>query len=156
VVTHLKRQYLRRDPDLEKQLRLAWTFLPDDLRRNSNNLSVIRFGTMAFVLLIVLYLVEIVANSTPQAFLGNLFSFNVLFAFIGLACAIAILLGRCMQMAPHFINAYVALLPAQEDEIRGMYDERGAGDVIAPWIRGKPGRMAKLGRYLAKRFSIMP
>ena len=156
MVTHLKRQYGRRDPELEKQLRSAWTFLPDALRRNSNNLSVIRVGVVAFTLLIILYLVEIVANSTPEAFLGNLFSYNVLLAFIGLACALAILLGRAMQMAPHFIDAYVAMLPEQEDEIRGMYQERGAGDVIAPWIRGKPGRLVKFGRYLAKRFSIMP
>jgi hypothetical protein len=137
-------------------MRKTWDSLPADLRKNSHNLSAIRVGVVGYAVLIVLYVAQIASSTDPATFASRIISFSMLLTLVGLVAAAGILLARTMMLAPRFIEAYCELLPDHAEDIRRIYAERGSGDVVAPWIRGKPGRFGKLLRGLAKRYSIIP
>lgn len=137
-------------------MRKAWDSLPADLRKNSHNLSAIRIGVVGYAVLIVLYVAQLASSTDPATFASRIVSFGTLLTLLGLIAAAGILLARSMMLAPRFIDAYCEMLPDRADDIRRIYAERGSGDVVAPWIRGKPGRFGKLLKGLARRFSIIP
>ncbi len=156
MANHARRQHRLRDARIDREMRRTWDALPTDLRRNSNNLSAIRTGVIGYAVLIVLYIAQLASSTDAATFVARIVSITMLLTLFGLIAAAGILLARSMMLAPRFIENYCEMLPARADDIRRIYAERGTGDVIAPWIRGKPGRFGKLLRGFAKRFSIMP
>lgn len=156
MADHARRQHRLRDAQIDREMRRKWDELPADLRKNSNNLSAIRTGVAGYAVLIVLYVAQLASSTDPATFAMRIISVTMLLTIIGLVAAAGILLARSMMLAPRFIENYCEILPERADDIRRIYAERGSGDVMAPWIRGKPGRFGKLLRGLAKRFSIIP
>lgn len=156
MADHARRQYRMRDPDLERLLKAHWNSLPAKLRESSQNISAIRVGVVAYAVLIVMYVAQTAASTDPEGFTSRMLSLHMFLTMLGLVAAVGILVARAVTLAPHFVDAYAQMLPDHEADIRSLYAERGTGDLIAPWIKGKPGRFTRLFRALARRFSIIP
>lgn len=154
--TQLPRYWKLRDPEIEKLLVETWPFLPAHLKKTGNNIAAIRFGTAAFFLFVLLGVTDSTVTSTPAQFVSRIFSMTTLLAVIGVVGAVLILILRSMQVAKRFVDAYAEMLPDHAEHIRRIYAERGLGDVIAPWVRGKPGVIRKILNGIARRFHLKP
>lgn len=139
---------------MDRLMHETWPQLPPEMRKNSTNLATIRIGAVCFVLFVLGGMASMVAHDTPDRFITEFFSFQTFFAVIGMIGAIVILILRAMQVAPRFVEAYAQMLPDHADQIRVIYAERGLGDVVAPWVRRKGGRMSRIFGHYAKRFYI--
>lgn len=145
-----------RDAEVEKVLRNNLKFLSPELRKSSANIASIRMGTISYLVMVMLVVGMQASILTPAAFMTFVFSWTMLFAVIGFVAAVCILTLRAMALAPHFIEAYAILMKDDADVIRQLYGERGLADVIAPWIKGKPGIIMKMTKKLARRFYMHP
>ncbi len=137
-------------------MRRRWNDLPPNMRTTAKNLSTIRIGVACMLVLIVVGLANAVASKTPAEFIDWIVGLNALAAIAGLTLGTVVLVIRAMRTAPRFIEAYGEIMPDRAEDIAASFSERGAGDVVAPWIRSPDGRWSRIGRYLANRFRLLP
>lgn len=145
-----------RDRRLNAIVAMAWPHLPSSLLKTSSNLAKIRFGIIGYTLLVVAIPINAVIEKTPAQFAEAAFSWAVPGAVVSLLAGYAILIGRAMQSAPRFIAALQSLVPDEADAIADHWRARGAGDVVAPWIRTKGGIINGLARRFTRSLRIVP
>jgi hypothetical protein len=144
----------RNDPQITKLLKESWIHLPPALRKISKNLNIIRFGLVMFIIIFFGRIAQIISDSPPSKFLGNLFDVNMIILVLFIITATVLTIKRAMNMAPVYIDIYAQMFPDHEGTIRTIYEERGLGDLFAPWIRNKDSFVSKLLNRMAKRFYI--
>lgn len=156
MAAHLPKKLKNRDAELERLMKRRWNDLPEDMKRTGKNLATIRIGVVSLAALIVVGLANAIATKSPTEFAGWITSFNPLAAVGAVAAGVIVVTLRAMRTAPSFIAAYSEIMPEHAERIAANFEQRGAGDVAAPWVRSPDGRWRRIGGYIVRRLRLLP
>lgn len=142
MARHLPEQLKRYDPAVAKLVRELYEHLPDEAKKDVDRVARVRYVVAGYILFLIMFPVG-AANQGLSAFVRQVYSPFYLLALILGVIGVVLMIRRVMNVSGAVVATFEAMAPEAGPDIDRVYGRRGLGDLVAPWIRRRRGRIGE-------------